>query len=228
LRRSHWFAAFVLLAALTALSAPPAMASLVNLIWTAPGDDGLIGRATRYDLRYSTTPITATNFALATQAKGLPTPAAAGTVQTFQVGGLLSGATYYFAIKTVDDAGNWSAISNVYVAQALVTGVDDPGPGQSGTLPGLELSLSNPWPNPASDVLHVAYTLPSAGPIQVDVYDVVGRHVRTIASGTQSAGRGELSWDLRDATGRSVRTGMYMMRARLGGKDWTRRLLVVR
>ena len=57
------------------------------------------------------------------------------------------------------------------------------------------------------------------GPIQVDVFDIVGRHVRTIATGWRDAGRGELSWDLRDAAGRAVQTGMYLMRAHLDGKD---------
>jgi hypothetical protein len=194
--------------------------SLVNLTWTAPGDDGVVGRATRYDLRYSTSPITATNFALATPALGLPTPAPAGTIEHYSIGGLNSGATYYFAIKTVDDAGNWSAMSNVVTRQAPVTGVDSD--------PQLELALSAAWPSPAMSSTRLAYALPEAGPAEVEVFDVSGREVRRIADGWLPAGRGEFVWDLRDGSGRAVRTGMYMVRARLGGRDWSRRVLVVR
>ena len=85
----------------------------VPLTWTAPGDDSLTGTATRYDLRYSTAAITASNFATATAWTGVPTPAAAGTSQSAVITGLQPATTYWFAIKTVDDAGNWSGVSNI-------------------------------------------------------------------------------------------------------------------
>jgi phosphodiesterase/alkaline phosphatase D-like protein len=84
----------------------------VTLTWTTPGDDSLIGNATQFDLRYSTSPITAANFASATQFTGMPTPGTPGTVQNVTVTGLNPGTLYYFNIKTADDAGNWSLISN--------------------------------------------------------------------------------------------------------------------
>jgi hypothetical protein len=209
-----------LFAAITSTSAFAATESLINLSWTAPGDDGTVGRATRYDLRYSKSPITATNFAQATPAVGLPTPGPAGTTEHYSIGGLGSGSTYYFAIKTVDDAGNWSALSNVVSRQAPVTGVGDD--------PGVELALSVPWPSPAQTSTRIAYALPEAGPADVAVFDVSGREVRRVASGWVSAGRGEFVWDLRDGSGRSVSAGLYLVKARLGGRDWTRRVLVVR
>jgi chitodextrinase len=85
----------------------------VQLTWTAPGDDSLAGTAAQYDLRYSTSLITAANFASVTQATGEPTPGAPGTNQNFTVTGLEPATTYWFAIKTVDDSGNWSLLSNV-------------------------------------------------------------------------------------------------------------------
>jgi hypothetical protein len=85
----------------------------VRLAWTAPGDDGTVGTASAYDLRVSDSPIDAGNWALATPVTGLPAPSAAGTRETFTVTGLTSGTVYYFALRTSDDAGNWSGISNV-------------------------------------------------------------------------------------------------------------------
>ncbi|NOT32618.1 MAG: hypothetical protein HOP12_00435 [Candidatus Eisenbacteria bacterium] len=85
----------------------------VTLAWTSPGDDANVGTATTYDVRMSTAPISAGNFDAATALGGLPTPLSAGTRQTARVSGLTRGTTYYFAIKTVDDVGNWSGISNV-------------------------------------------------------------------------------------------------------------------
>src|SRR4029079_4398920 len=85
----------------------------IQLTWTAPGDDGTVGTASQYELRYSTALITASNFSSATQWMSMPAPTAAGTSQNVTVTGLSPSTTYYFAIKTVDNSGNWSTISNV-------------------------------------------------------------------------------------------------------------------
>ena len=90
--------------------APP---DSVTLAWTAPGDDGTIGTAAGYELRMSFAPIDESNWGSATVVTGAPAPLAAGARQAMVARGLTNGTTYYFAIKTVDDAGNWSLISNV-------------------------------------------------------------------------------------------------------------------
>ncbi|RMF60962.1 MAG: hypothetical protein D6743_14210, partial [Calditrichaeota bacterium] len=85
----------------------------VTLQWNAPGDDGSVGTAATYDLRYSTSAITDANFAQAMQVSGEPNPDTAGTVQSATVGGLSPSTTYFFAMVTRDDAGNTSDLSNV-------------------------------------------------------------------------------------------------------------------
>jgi len=85
----------------------------IFLKWTAPGDDGNIGTAFQYDLRYSTSVINSSNWSSAVQVSGEPVPLAAGTVQSITVNNLNPSTTYYFALKTVDDNSNWSDLSNV-------------------------------------------------------------------------------------------------------------------
>jgi hypothetical protein len=85
----------------------------ISVRWTAPGDDGTTGTAASYDVRYSTSTITSANWSSALQATGEPAPAAAGTSQSFTISGLSGSRTYYVAIKTTDDAGNVSVLSNV-------------------------------------------------------------------------------------------------------------------
>ena len=87
--------------------------STIDLSWTAPGDDAATGTATTYDVRYSTSTITAGNWASATQATGEPSPQVAGSGESFTVTGLSASTTYFFAIKTSDEVPNESTISNV-------------------------------------------------------------------------------------------------------------------
>jgi len=100
-------------AAITDMILSGATQNSIDLDWTAPGDDGSVGTATSYDVRYSTSVINDGNWVAATQATGEPTPSVAGTAESMTVAGLTAGTTYYFAIKTSDDIPNESALSNV-------------------------------------------------------------------------------------------------------------------
>ena len=190
----------------------------LTLTWTAPGDDSLTGTANRYDLRYSTVPITAANFDAATVAGNLPVPTAPGTTQTVVVPGLATGSTYFFAIKTMDASGNWSAISNIAVRTDGVLGV-------GGHRAGVQFSA--PSPNPARGTTRFAMSLPTPGHIKVEAYDVMGRHVRTLADGARQSGPSDLTWDLTDDHGRALAAGVYMVRATLGATEYDRRVVVI-
>lgn len=91
--------------------------SSIVLQWTAPGDDGTVGRASSYDLRYRTTAITGVDTLTwwngATQATGEPVPGVSGATDSLRVRGLLPLTTYYFIIKAADEVPNWSGYSNV-------------------------------------------------------------------------------------------------------------------
>lgn len=94
----------------------------IGLAWTAPGDDSLSGQSTRYDLRRSRTAIvTLADFQLATPVNGTPTPAPAGSAQSAVATGLQPNTRYWFALRTQDDAGNWSGLSNIVSATTAVS-----------------------------------------------------------------------------------------------------------
>jgi hypothetical protein len=210
----------VILVSVTALgstSAALSRAGTVTLAWTAPGEDSLCGRAYRYDLRFSEQPITPQTFQAATPAQGLPAPAPPGTIQTCALEGFKPGVTYYFAIKTVDQAGNWSGMSNV-IARL---------PQETADLPsGGGLAFSAPWPNPARAQSQFSFSLPAAAQVRVEVFDVTGRVVRLLADGPRSAGTQELLFNNCDDRGLWLAPGVYLVRARLGSATFTRRLVI--
>ena len=98
---------------ITDLAASNPTSDSITLTWTAPGDDGDVGVASQYDIRYSTSPIDEGNWDTAMQVIGEPPPKLAGSEESFVVTGLSPGTRYYFAIKTTDEVPNWSDLSNV-------------------------------------------------------------------------------------------------------------------
>ncbi|RMH44765.1 MAG: choice-of-anchor D domain-containing protein [Gammaproteobacteria bacterium] len=84
----------------------------VKLSWIAPGDDSTAGTAAQYIIRYNSEPISEDNWASSSDVVGEPTPSPAGSLEQMTVTGLTQGMIYYFAIKTRDEAGNISTISN--------------------------------------------------------------------------------------------------------------------
>lgn len=114
----------------TTLSAPSATATSVTLRWTAVGDDGSTGTASQNLIRYTTSaPITnETAWASASAMASPPAPQVAGTVQSATVSGLLSGTTYYFAMRSIDESGNVGAISNTVSRSTIAVDATRPAP----------------------------------------------------------------------------------------------------
>ena len=92
-------------------SATAASGTSIRLDWQAPGDDGVLGTAGRYELRYAPEAITEATFDAATEAAGVSTPQAPGTAEAFTVSALDVSTTYFFALRTFDGAGNASALA---------------------------------------------------------------------------------------------------------------------
>ncbi|TPW19957.1 MAG: hypothetical protein FD126_2169, partial [Elusimicrobia bacterium] len=92
---------------------------LLNLTWTAPGDDGAVGDVSlgSYRIHYSTVAATAFSSAGA-QVEFSTSGVRPGALQGRVVSGLTAGATYHVRVFMADDAGNWSALSNGATAYA--------------------------------------------------------------------------------------------------------------
>jgi hypothetical protein len=117
-------------AAITTLAIAGRTNGSISLSWTAVGDDGNTGTATSYDLRYSTSTITASNWDSATQVTGEPAPSAPGSAESLVVATLSEDTRYYFAIEVVDKVNNVGALSNVVSERTLAS---------------LSVSLSGGW-----------------------------------------------------------------------------------
>jgi len=97
-------------------------------------------------------------------------------------------------------------------------------------VPGADAAASRPeltsYPNPFTAFTQIRYRLPSAQRVELDVLDVAGRVVATLASGVQDAGVHEVSWAGRSKSGQRLPTGLYLVRIRLGPETITHKVVV--
>lgn len=77
----------------------------------------------------------------------------------------------------------------------------------------MQLALRGAMPNPFSGTTRLALDMPAdEGELRLDVFDVTGRHVRTIRPGTLSPGQDVVDWDGLDDHGAPARGGLYLVR----------------
>ena len=98
----------------------------IELSWTAPGDDGNIGIADHYEIRYSFNQLTDINWEEATLWVSPPTPASPGSNQGCIISDLTGGEGYYLGIITYDENGLPSELSNV--VESFAAGIAIPVP----------------------------------------------------------------------------------------------------
>lgn len=89
--------------------------------------------------------------------------------------------------------------------------------------------LYPPSPNPFSGSTAIRFDVPAhVGSVVLEVYDLVGRRVRTVVDGPAERGRWTAEWDGRDGDGRRVPSGVYFLRLDVGGRAVTRKIAVIR
>jgi hypothetical protein len=73
-------------------------------------------------------------------------------------------------------------------------------------------ALMQNHPNPFNPTTTITFDVATAGVVNIDIYDVTGRRVRTLAEGHKDVGRHTVIWDARNMHGTQVRTGVYFYR----------------
>ena len=127
----------------------------------------------------------------------------------FQIIGPITGDDFH--------VGSWVLIDDLSFS-GIATAVEDP----SGSLP-QGFSLSQNFPNPFNPSTTIYFEIPKAGFVSLNVYDVLGRSVGTLASESLEAGRHKRVWNAENLS-----AGIYFYRLQSGGVVQTRRLTLVK
>ena len=88
--------------------------------------------------------------------------------------------------------------------------------------------LSQNFPNPFNPTTTISFSAPKSGHVTINVYDILGRHVRTLVSGNYSAGNYSVVWDATDKNGGMVSAGVYFYTIKTKNFSTTKRMLFMK
>jgi len=71
------------------------------------------------------------------------------------------------------------------------------------------LTLNSALPNPSNFTTKISYSIPTTSKVDLTIYDILGRPIRTLVSGTKHAGEYSTIWDGRTDSGKKAEAGIY-------------------
>jgi len=176
------------------------------LTWTARGDDGVIGQASSYEIRYQRFGmITDENWSSSARVKNVPPPKAPGEKESLILEVPYPLSNHAFAIKVSDEAANWSKLSN----------------------PGLALgSQSFMWVYPDNvaegEEMTIVFRAPGDQHVDIELFyvlSVCGSGDVQLYSGTAEKGFYTVKFDFYDVkTNRYWDPNWYVVSACIGGE----------
>jgi flagellar hook assembly protein FlgD len=91
-----------------------------------------------------------------------------------------------------------------------------------------EMKLHQNYPNPFNPETRIRFDIPTSSDVQVEVFDMTGRLVRTFASSRQEAGSHEIIWNAKDNAGAPVASGTYLYRLIVNGSASAKKMILLR
>jgi hypothetical protein len=113
----------------------------------------------------------------------------------------------------------------------------NPTPGMANTV---ELSLNNnivmpdqyilhqSYPNPFNPVTTLRYDLPENSFVNITIYDMLGKEIKTLINQTQDAGYRSVIWNATNNYGKPVSAGIYLYQIQAGEYMQTKKMVLLK
>lgn len=91
-------------------------------------------------------------------------------------------------------------------------------------------ALFQNYPNPFNPEMTIRYELPEDSDVQLEIYNTTGQLIRTLVNEHKDAGSWLAQWDAKDASGRSLPSGVYFYQLTVNQGKWTstRKLILMK
>lgn len=134
-----------------------------------------------------------------------------GATYSFRDTGCEPGVAYRYRVDVVDDDGRRELFETDVVA-----------------LPAMPLTLHQNHPNPFNPSTTIEYYLPEKANVRLEIYDISGRLIATLADGEMESGAHAITWNGFDNGGRPVASGIYFSRLAAGKEAISKKMIMLR
>ena len=131
------------------------------------------------------------------------------------------------ALAMVGGISPEALLSNANTARDLYrisTNVTDT---QNDALP-VSCVLHQNYPNPFNPMTNIAFDLTSGAEVALEIYNILGRRVKTLFSGYLDAGLHRFEWDASNDKGQGVATGVYFYKLTTSSQSVTKKMLLIK
>ena len=89
-------------------------------------------------------------------------------------------------------------------------------------------ALMQNYPNPFNPSTEISFQLPDNSHVSLEIFNVLGQRVTTLANGVLEAGEHVFIWDGTDANGNTVSSGIYLYRLKAGDFVDTKKMVLMK
>ena len=127
---------------------------------------------------------------------------------------------WYYLVAAVSEGGYGGGYSDKVHTSGGASAVDD-------ALPRI-MAIARIAPNPFNPRTTIHFDVARSGPVRLGIYDVRGRLVQDLVTGTLAPGRHQAVWDGHDRSGRAAAAGVYFVRMTGEGKALTAKMVLAK
>ncbi len=125
-------------------------------------------------------------------------------------------------MTTTTDEDITPIVSDGYIRYGAVD-IDD----NSGLLP-TEYAINQNYPNPFNPETNIEYQLPTAGYVDISVYNILGQNVKTLVAENQQAGIHKAHWNGANNDGEKVPSGIYFYTIKADKFSDTKKMIMLK
>jgi hypothetical protein len=136
---------------------------------------------------------------------------------------LADNSQYYWLVEALDSDGfivgsNENNPNYMVVGTLSIDGADIPE----------VFALHQNYPNPFNPITTLRYDLPENSYVNITIYDMLGREIRTLVNTTRDAGFKSVIWDATNDYGKPVSAGVYIYQIQAGEFVQTRKMVLLK
>lgn len=139
------------------------------------------------------------------------------TDTVLQLNSLEPDMVYYWRVAASNEEGTSQFSNYAYFVTQIIVGVED-----EKRIPS-EFNLHQNFPNPFNPTTNISYYLPEASKVNIDVFDVLGRHIQSLVNSEQTAGDHSITFNAENLS-----SGIYFYRIKAGSFLKTKQMLLTK